>query len=70
MYRKRFIPDEIVDISKDKLMRIKSGYLITNWEPINPRNDIGSGTSYTFFKDGFKISKFYDANRRVSVLVL
>ena len=63
MYRKRFIPDEIIDISRDKLMKIRSEYLITKWEPINPRDDIGSGESYTFFKEGFKISKFFDTKR-------
>ena len=70
MYRRRFIPDEIVDISSDKLIKIKPNYIITEWVPINPRDDFKSGYSYTFLNYGFKISKFFDASRKNQILVL
>lgn len=60
MFRKRFIPNETIDISNDEVIHKSDNLIITKWLPIHPRNDIGSGTSYVYFKDGFKISKFYD----------
>ena len=60
IYRKRFIPDEIVDISKDEVLHMDENLIITKWLPINPRGDIGSGISYSFVKEGFKVSKFLD----------
>ncbi len=60
IYRKRYIPNEIIDISKDKVNFLNDELMITEWLPIHPRNDIYFGKSYTFFKKGWKISKFYD----------
>lgn len=60
MYRKRFIPDEIVDISGDELLERKENLIVTKWNPIKPRNDIGKGISYTFMKEGYKISKIFN----------
>lgn len=60
MYRKRFIPDEIVDISDDEVLERNGNIVITRWKPINPRGDIGCGISYTFLRRGYKISKIFD----------
>ena len=62
IYRKRFIPDEIVDISSDEVIKRTEDLIVTKWLPIKPREDIGSGVSYTFFKDGYKISEIYNKN--------
>ena len=62
MYRKRFIPNEIIDISSDEVLERNENIIITGWSPINPRQDIGSGISYTFLKKGYKISKMFDTN--------
>ena len=59
MYRKRFIPNEIVDISSDEVLERNENIVITRWKPINPRGDIGGGISYTFLKRGYKISKIF-----------
>lgn len=61
--RTRFIPFETVDISSDELLYIDEDILITRWKAIKPRADISGGISYTFLKDGIKISRFYDANK-------
>lgn len=60
--RKRFIPYETVDISGDELLLRSDELLITRWKVIHPRSDMSWGLSYAFLKDGFKISRFYDAN--------
>ena len=60
MYRKRFIPDEIVDISSDEVLERNGNIVVTRWKPIKPRNDIGGGISYTFLRRGYKISKIFN----------
>lgn len=65
IYRKRYIPNEIVDISGDKVLQLTDELMITEWVPINPRNDISYGKSYTFFNKGWKISKFLDENKEL-----
>ena len=59
IYRKRFIPDEIIDISNDEVIYKDDEKLITKWKPINDRDDIGRGESCVYFSKGWKISKFY-----------
>lgn len=60
IYRKRYIPNEIVDISGDEVIYIDEEKLITSWTPIKPRGDIGKGMSCVYFNEGWKISKFYN----------
>lgn len=60
IYRRRYIPCETVDITSDELLFRDENLLITRWKAIKPRADISGGISYTFLKDGFKISRFYD----------
>lgn len=59
IYRKRYIPNEIIDISSDEIVYRDDEKLITKWKPINKREDIGSGESCVYFAKGFKVSKFY-----------
>jgi len=59
--RKRFIPSETVDISGDEILFSDEELLITRWKSIKPRKDFSNGVSYTFLKEGFKISRFYNA---------
>lgn len=59
IYRKRYIPNEIIDISSDEVVFHDDEKLITRWNPIHTREDIGRGESCVFFKQGWKISKFY-----------
>ena len=63
IYRKRYIPNEIIDISGDKVESVSEDLLITSWLPIHPRNDVAFGMSYTYLKEGWKISKFYDKDK-------
>ncbi len=58
--RKRYIPDETVDISRDELLYRDESLLITKWKAIKARPDIGWGISFAFLNDGYKIARFYD----------
>ncbi len=62
IYRKRFVPDEIVDISGDELIKRTEDLIVTKWLPIHPRDDMSGGMSWTYFKEGYKISKIYGPN--------
>lgn len=62
MLRKRYIPEEIIDISDDEVLYIDNEKIITKWLPIKPRRDIGSGLSISYIQKGWKISKFFDNN--------
>ncbi|AEV67386.1 DUF402 domain-containing protein [Acetivibrio clariflavus] len=56
--RKRYIPFETVDISGDELISRSDDLIVTRWKPIKSRSDISGGISYTFLKEGYKVSKF------------
>ncbi|MFZ5989451.1 MAG: DUF402 domain-containing protein [Bacillota bacterium] len=58
VYRKRYIPCEVIDITGDELLFRSDDFLVTRWKPIRERQDISGGVSYTFLKEGYKISKF------------
>lgn len=60
IYRKRYIPNEIVDISGDELLYQDAEMIVTKWKPIHPKKGIAWGMSYTLLNKGWKISKFYN----------
>lgn len=60
--RKRYIPDELVDISDDQLLYRDDKMLVTRWKAIKPRSDFFGGVSYTFLEEGYKAGKFYKSN--------
>lgn len=60
--RKRYIPSEIIDISGDELLLRDDNLLVTRWKPIKERQDISGGMSFTFLKEGYKVSKFFGAS--------
>lgn len=65
IYRIRYIPSETIDLSSDKLLYRDSKYLITQWNPIKPRNDIQSGISCVFLEQGWKISAFFGQDNEI-----
>ena len=60
LWRKRYYPDEEVNISGDKILYLDDDLLVTSWVPIKPRDDMARGVSFWFLKKGWKISKLYD----------
>lgn len=59
MYRKRYVPDEIIDISDDEVVYRDEKRLITKWKPIKPKDKIAFGESCVYFEYGWKVNKFY-----------
>ncbi len=62
LYRRRFIPDELVFLKDDEIISIEKGRILTRWKTIKPRADFTHGISCYFIDEGFKISRFFDSN--------
>ncbi|MDO4165790.1 MAG: DUF402 domain-containing protein [Eubacteriales bacterium] len=60
LYRKRFIPDEIVELKDDLILSVSNDLILTSWDVLKPRRDISRGVSAYFIKKGIKISKVFD----------
>ncbi len=65
LYRKRYIPDELVYLKDDEILVFDDERIITRWEVLKPRKDFCCGLSCYFLKDGFKISKFLDKDGKI-----
>ena len=60
LYRRRFIPDETIELKNDMVIRADDSIIITKWKTIKPRKDFSHGVSCYFLQNGWKISKFFD----------
>ena len=65
IYRIRYIPSETIDLSSDRLLYRDENYLITEWEPIKPRDDIKYGISCVFLNKGWKISAIMNESKEL-----
>lgn len=62
MYRKRFIPEECIELKGDELIFRDENVIVTKWTSIHPKPDFSHGASCYFLKEGVKMSKFYRAD--------
>lgn len=65
LYRRRFIPDELIYLKNDIILVMENDLIITKWNTLHPRNDISRGISAYYLDKGYKISKIYDKNDKV-----
>ncbi len=65
LFRRRFVPDEIVELKDDKILLIENGIIVTRWDTLKPRKDIDHGFSAYFINDGIKVSKIFDADNNL-----
>lgn len=61
LYRRRLIPEECVLLKDDRMLYRDSRMIVTAWNTLKPRKDIHHGRSCYFLQEGFKVSRFYDA---------
>ena len=59
LYRKRYIPAEVILLKDDVIVEQNDSVLITKWNTINPKAAFSHGSSCYFLKEGIKVSKFY-----------
>ena len=60
LYRRRYIPDELINLANDEILRFDDEYLVTRWKTLHPRTDFSGGVSVFFLKEGWKVSKILD----------
>lgn len=65
LYRRRYMPDETVELKDDLILYLDDNILVTKWNILKPRKDIDHGISVYYMKEGFKISKVFDAADRL-----
>ena len=62
IYRKRMIPDECILLKDDIILESNDDFIVSKWNTLKPRSDFHHGYSAYYLKEGYKISRFYDAN--------
>ena len=62
LFRKRLIPEEIVELKDDKIIKRNQNIIITKWKTLKPRTDFSHGISCYFLDKGIKVSKFIKAD--------
>lgn len=60
LYRRRFIPDELIPLKNDSILFVEDNLIITKWDALHPRKDIAGGISAYYMDRGFKVSKVYN----------
>jgi predicted RNA-binding protein associated with RNAse of E/G family len=62
LYRRRFIPDELIHLKDDVILVLEKDLIITKWVTLHPHKDIARGVSAFYLDKGIKVSKIYDRN--------
>lgn len=65
LYRRRFIPNELIHLKDDIVLVMEKDLIITKWVTLHPRKDIYRGISAYYPEKGFKVSKIYDKNDKI-----
>ncbi len=65
LYRRRFIPDELVPLKNDRIISLDEHLIITKWEALHPRKDIAGGISAYFLDQGIKVSKVFNREQQL-----
>ena len=60
LYRRRFIPEELIHLKDDEILVVEQELIITRWKTLHPRHDIARGISAFYLDKGFKVSKIYN----------
>ena len=60
LFRRRFIPDENIELKDDMILALEPNLIITSWDVLKPRRDISRGVSAYFIDKGIKVSKVFD----------
>jgi len=58
LYRRRFIPNETIELRNDQIIRADDSIIVTKWNTIKPKAGFSHGVSCYFLGLGWKISRF------------
>ena len=59
LFRRRFIPNETVELVNDEVIFRSESMIITRWRTLKPRRDFAHGLSCYYIDKNIKISNFY-----------
>ena len=62
LYRKRFMPNEIVYLKDDVITHQEDALMVTKWDVLHPKAKFSHGVSCYYMDKGWKISKFLNKN--------
>ena len=65
LYRRRFIPNELICLKDDIILENQENLIITKWVTLHPRKDICRGISAYYLDKGYKVSKVYNCENKV-----
>ncbi|HKL79735.1 MAG TPA: DUF402 domain-containing protein [Mobilitalea sp.] len=65
LYRKRFIPNELVCLKDDIILLQEDNLIVTKWKALHPRKDIAGGISAYFLDTGIKVSKVFNKEHQL-----
>jgi hypothetical protein len=60
LYKKRFIPNELIHLQDDIILVLENNLIITKWRPLRPKTNMSGGVSAYYIDMGIKVSKIYD----------
>lgn len=62
IYRKRYIPNEIILLKDDRIIERTDHFIITKWKTLKPKTAFDHGCSCYYLNKGLKISKYLRAD--------
>lgn len=65
LYRRRFIPSELIQLKDDIILVYEKDLIITKWLTLHPRKDIARGISAFYLDKGVKVSKIFDKDGNI-----
>lgn len=65
LYRRRFIPEELIHLKDDTILVMDPNLIITKWNALHPRKDIARGISAFYLDKGYKVSKVYNKQNQI-----
>lgn len=65
LYRKRFIPNELISLHKDEVIYANEELILTRWDTLKPRADFSHGISAYFLKKNCKVTKVLNAKNEL-----
>ncbi len=65
LYRRRFIPNELIELKDDIILKADDDFILTKWTTLHPRKDIAWGISAFYLDQGYKVSKIFDKDNKV-----
>ena len=64
LYKKRFIPNELIHLQDDIILVLENNLIITKWRPLRPKTNMYGVVSAYYIDMGIKVSKIYDKKNK------